>query len=266
MNPQALATGFGAAASAIPEIFKLVQARKDRKLAEKYLNTPRPTYRTPEEVFRAYSRLQNLSGQPLPGYGTMQGNLQAVTSQGARGLQELNPTEAVAGMTSLYGNQMANQRALDMEQATLRRQAQGDLADFETGVLAPYKDQEFDINKFQPYQNAQAAARALLQSSEQNKFGGLTGLSRIGVTAMSQVPDRTTTDINIDDFFGGGSITETDDTGLFGEPQSRFGDLLSMDGDSTTERLRFNYPSLSLPEDLAPYRYRSSPYSYRRRF
>lgn len=217
----------GAAASAIPEIFKLAQSVKDRRLGEKYLNTNRPQYKTPSEIYRAYQRLQMLAGSPLPGYNTLQGNLQNTTQQGVRALQELNPTEAVAGTASLYGNQMAGQRELDMQQAMLRREGQTDLANFETGTLAPYKDQEFDINKFQPYQNAQMAARALLQSSEQNKFGGLTGLSRIGVGLMNAVPETPqTSDVTFEDFVGG--ITEA------GANESRFAGNMNNNG------LRFN--------------------------
>lgn len=235
MNPYAMAAG--GAISGISEIFKLVQSGKDKRLAQKYLDTPRPTYRTPEEVYRAYQRLQMLGGQPLPGYGTMQGNLQNTTQQGVRALQELNPTEAVAGTASLYGNQMAGQRELDMQQAMLRREGQTNLANFETGTLAPYKDQEFDINKFQPYQNAQMAARALLQSSEQNKFGGLTGLSRIGVGLMSQVPETANSqvsDVNFKDFVGGGKSAMKFDVNEF---------VPTQDQDAAMMRRGRRYPS-----------------------
>lgn len=234
MIPQAI----GAAAATIPEIFKLVQSGKDKRLAQKYLDTPRPTYRTPESVYRAYQRLQMLSGQPLPGYGTMQGNLQNTTQQGVRALQELNPTEAVAGTASLYGNQMAGQRELDMQQAMLRREGQSDLANFETGTLAPYKDQEFDINKFQPYQNAQMAARALLQSSEQNKFGGLTGLSRIGVGLMNAVPETPqTSDVTFEDFISTPSSSGTD-TSILPELTDR--NKLRFPNSYNNNGLRFN--------------------------
>lgn len=235
MIPQAI----GAAAATIPEIFKLVQSGKDKRLAQKYLDTPRPTYRTPEEVYRAYQRLQMLGGQPLPGYGTMQGNLQNTTQQGVRALQELNPTEAVAGTASLYGNQMAGQRELDMQQAMLRREGQTNLANFETGTLAPYKDQEFDINKFQPYQLAQQAARSLLQSHEQNNFSGLTGLSRIGVGLMNAVPERTqpTEGVSFDDFISTPSSSGTD-TSILPELTDR--NKLRFPNSYNNNGLRFN--------------------------
>lgn len=172
----------GAAASAIPEIFKLIQSGKDKKLAQQYLNTPRPQFKTPEEVWRAYQRKQMLAGEPLPGIDYLNEDLQERTSSGVRAMQELaRPSEAAAGVQGLYGSSIDAQRQVAMDEAGLRRDAQQDLAGFETDVLGGYKDKMFEINKFQPYQNAQAAAAALLKSSEQNMYGGLTGMSRIGV-------------------------------------------------------------------------------------
>lgn len=199
----------GAITSIVPEIFKLAQSGKDRKLGEQYLNAPRPMFKTPEEVYRAYLRKQMLAGQPLPGKGYMEEDLEEVTSSGVRGLQELaRPTEAAAGAMGLYGQQLDQGRQLSMDEAVLRRQGQEDLASFETGVLAPYKEKEFDINQFQPYQQAQQAAAALLSSGEKNLFSGLTGISRIGTTLAGLMGDTQKaetgtggTDINA--FFGG---------------------------------------------------------------
>lgn len=184
----------GGVISAIPAIMKLTQSGKDRKLGEGYLDTPRPPFKTPDEIFRAQKRLQMLSGQPLPGKGYIEEELEATTSGGIRALQESQrPSEAMGGILDLYKSQMSQKRMLGIQEAVDRRGLQKELAAFETDVLAPYKLQEFDINLFQPYQQAQTAAAALLRSSELNRFGGVEGLSAIGVTLAGQIGSNKTT-------------------------------------------------------------------------
>ena len=178
----------GAVTSLVPEIFKMVQSGQDKALGEQYLNTPRPTFQTPDEVFRAYKRLQSLD--PMPGKGRIEEGLEETTSGGVRAAKELGrPSEALAAVLGLYGNQMGQRRQLGIMEAENRRQQQKDLAEFETDILAPYKTQAWDINQFQPYQEAQRAAAALLSSSEQNKFGALEGFSAIGTTLAGQRGD-----------------------------------------------------------------------------
>lgn len=199
----------GAITSLAPEIFKMAQSGQDKKLGQKYLGVNRPTYKSPQEIYRAYRRLQQLAGQPIPGKGLINEDIEEGVSSGVRALQEVSrPSEANAAALGLYGASLDQKRQLGMEEAMLRRQGQTDLAGFETDVLAPYKEKEFDINQFQPYQQAQQAAAALLSSGEQNAYGAITGMSRIGTTLaglMSDTPKAEmptgATDINA--FFGG---------------------------------------------------------------
>lgn len=207
-----MAGAAGAVFSAVPEVYKLVQSSQDADLAHEYLRKTRPEFRTPDEVYRAYNRMQNISNQPIPGEGYAREDLQEGVSSGVRALKELSsPGEANAGAIGLYGAEIDAKRRMASENAGLRREGQNNLINFETNTLGGYKDKMFDINKFQPYQDAQAAARALLGSSEQNMFSGLTGMSRIGVGLTSMLGDdnkassNKTGDVDINAFFGSGS-------------------------------------------------------------
>lgn len=210
----------GAISSILPEIFKLTQGAQDKNLGQQYLRTARPQLRVPSEVWRAYNRMQNISNAPIPGEGYAREDLQEGVSSGVRALKELSsPGEANAGAIGLYGAEIDAKRRMASENAGLRREGQMNLANFETGTLASYKDKMFDVNRFQPYQDAQAAARALLSSGEQNKFNGLTGFSRVGVGLSSMLGDQSlsqpnkTGDVNLDAFFGGNVGGEVGSTG-----------------------------------------------------
>jgi len=222
-----IGSAIGAVISLVPEIAKMANAKSDKELGEAYLSVPRPKATTPDEVFRAYQRLQMLAGQPLPGKGYMEEDLEEGVSSGVRALQETSrPSEAAAGIVGLYGNQLDQRRKLSIEEAMLRREGQHDLGNFETNVLAPYKTGNWNINQFQPYQEAQRAAAALLSSSEQNKFGALEGLSRVGVTLAGQMmnnPNKTSNDgsgnYGYQSIFGSGKTSNTGggDLGDYGD-------------------------------------------------
>lgn len=170
--------------SAIPEVMKAVESGSDADLANQYASVGRPQFKTPPSVFKAYKRLQMLKG--LPGKGYIEEDIDAATGHGVRALKETSRASDIpSSIAALYGKNIDANRALGVQEAGLARENQMDLADFETGVLAPYQEKEFDINEFQPYQNAQKAAAALFSSSEQNAFGSAEGFASIGTTLAS---------------------------------------------------------------------------------
>jgi len=100
----------------------------------------RPTYETPQEI------TQNVAMRQATGVSAGQGQMN-------RGLLALAQQEA----------QDYQRRISGLEQAR--------------GVAAQYRDREFDINEFQPYQEAMRAKAALTSAGLQNLYTGSSDMS-----------------------------------------------------------------------------------------
>lgn len=144
----------------------------------------RPEYKMPEEINSMltlaqaqyqdpYSQ-QNLDFQRQIGAGAANAVMAGRDSGNLAGI-----LPAIVGQQ----NQGFNQTAV-MQEATKERQ-RANLTDM-LGIRAKYKDMEFQMNKFAPYQDQYNAGRERIGAGQQNLFGGLNGLSSIGQMLFSR--------------------------------------------------------------------------------
>lgn len=144
----------------------------------------RPEYKMPEEINSMltlaqaqyqdpYSQ-QNLDYQRQIGAGAANAVMAGRDSGNLAGI-----LPAIVGQQ----NQGFNQAAV-MQEATKERQ-RANLTDM-LATRAKYKDLEFQMNKFAPYQDQYNEGRERIGAGQQNLFGGLNGLSSIGQMLFSR--------------------------------------------------------------------------------
>lgn len=157
-------------------IFKGVQSRKQRKMAEQLIEeNPRPTYQTPEALDRALAISQGMSTQGLPAFDVMGMQLDQGTQTGARMMQQAagSPAELLAGLGGLYSQNLTGRQSLAIQNAQSRQQ---NLLNYQNALqqFAPWQDKQFMMNTWQPYEQAAAAASALTQAADMNRYQAIT--------------------------------------------------------------------------------------------
>lgn len=182
----------GFALSAAPEVIKVItalnQAKEAKALAAK---TVRPTYTIPKEVSDVVDIMRSgYMNSRLPGQAQAEGRLQANTASGFSAARESgnNPNAIMATLMGL--NQQQNQGFEDLatQGANLQRQ---DRAGYVGALnnMAGYRDQAFEYNQNQPYQQALKTIGALRQSSTENAYGAAKGISSSLIGAMNNMPN-----------------------------------------------------------------------------
>lgn len=166
------------AAQAIPELFKLGTALKQKSMAKKYAKTPRPGYEIPQALkdYLAQTKF-NASVSGLPGQSQLENKLQRQQASGiARSIQSQG-SAAERDMAAAAGDYSTKQAledtAYDAARFKVARQQ-----DYYTAQQQMAKQQlaQWDWDKKQPYIDAMAATSALTQSANENTMAALEGL------------------------------------------------------------------------------------------
>lgn len=175
-----------AVAAAIPAAIQIINGIKQNKQAKELAKTKRPTYELPQGLQEAEQRTRNLPVyRRPPGRGYTEDLIQTSTAGGIENILESagGSAEALAAISALTQgeqNQMRNLGASDelrvMQQEMGNEQA---LINLLSGQIAEGQNRQFDINKYQPYMQAMAAASALRGASQQNIYGGTSSLAQV---------------------------------------------------------------------------------------
>lgn len=172
---------------AVPALYQMgtgiVQGIRGRKLAKK---TKRPVYEIPQEILANQKLAKNAysaaSAYGLPGQGRIQAGMDQSQANAARGISmsQQSPSSQLLGYAALDQNSKNAANQLGIQSATFRqgnmdRTRQGLMG--ANGILAQYRDKEFDYNKTKPFEATMAAISALRKGSIENIYGGLSSLA-----------------------------------------------------------------------------------------
>lgn len=163
----------------------------------------RPWYNIPTEISKNADLAKNAYGAStlygLPGQGTITSNNDRATASAARGMNESqqSPASLLAGYAALDQNTKNTNANLGVQAAQYRANqmnaTRGQLMGANR-VLAQYKDQAFNNNYMEPYQNQMNASQALRQSAITNTYGAINNLgSAAGQYLMRKNGDNNTT-------------------------------------------------------------------------
>lgn len=166
--------------SAFQAISGLFQAGKGNRALR---NLKRPKYEIPNEVRSQVGISKRLANSNMAGYGLAQQNI---------GLSQANMIEATrqgagGGLGNVATIQAGSNQAyqqLGAQNSQYNVQMQENLKS-SLGMLAQYKDKQWQLNKFAPYKDAYNRAQGQIQGGNQNINTGLSGASSL-LTAKLQ--------------------------------------------------------------------------------
>lgn len=153
-----------------------IQASKGRKEMNKLLNNP-VVYKRPEEYDRELQQRRQMAEQTrLPGQGYIEQNIGQATSQALnaaeRGAISSNVYQSSVG--DIYQKQLDAFQNLGLQAAQYQQQQKENyLNTLQRG--AGYSDQEFAINKLQPWEMKMNIAQGNRQAGNANLWGGIEG-------------------------------------------------------------------------------------------
>lgn len=178
-SPWGAAIGIGS--SLLGSILGGGQKRKGKKMLAGLKD---PGYQIPDEFKKNVGEAENMArvGLPSEQYNLATTNIQRGTQAGLRQLGRMsNP---FAGIASLQRGQNDALAQLDASNAAARRQnmlgAMGARREMAGQKLAQQQYAQQD------YMNKVNQANAMIGAGQQNMFGGLSNLGRVGVGMMSQ--------------------------------------------------------------------------------
>jgi len=177
--------GAAAALASLGSLYQLgtgiQQGIRGRRLGK----AERPWYNIPTEITKNAQLAQNAYGAStlygLPGQGAITSANDRATAGAMRGMNESqqSPASLLAGYAALDQNTKNSNANLGVQAAQYRANqmnaTRGQLMGANR-VLAQYKDQYFNNNYMEPYQNKMNASAALRQAAITNTYGGLNGL------------------------------------------------------------------------------------------
>ncbi len=208
----ASASPWGAAISAIPSVYKLIsgigQKRRANRLSR---NLVRPKYNPeqyniPGEVAQNLNMANNTIIDPrLPGQTQIEDRLGANTANAiGDAVGAGTSSDSLQAISNIYGKQMDSENALGISAAENYEANVDQKRDAVSQALltsATYKDRKFDkdtergdkmfeYNENQPFQQRTAEISALTGAANQNVYGGLDSLSRIGSSFANGMSKR----------------------------------------------------------------------------
>lgn len=176
------------AAQAIPTVMNLGKAVSQGVQAKKLAKTDRPGYEIPEAVKQQVNQSRYLASmREMPGQNLMENRIGANIGKGVSELKNVssNASDLASNVAKMYssGNESINDIGIRAGQQWLNNQG---LLNQNLGQLGQYQDQQFNINKMQPYQNNMAASSALregafrnLSAAGQNIASGISGAANV---------------------------------------------------------------------------------------
>jgi hypothetical protein len=168
------------APAALKGIQGIFQGIKGKKMAKANV---RPTYQIPTGFAKnlAEAEAEARTGLPQQQYNRALQNIQRNQSAGLRQIGRMGRGGSVAGLARAGMDAGVNLDVADAEaRARNRQMARGYRTQLSQQELAK---QAYD--KFGKYEEDAAAAEALMGAGRQNVMGGLSDLSRVGMTYMS---------------------------------------------------------------------------------
>lgn len=175
----------GAGLAAVPEVFKLFQglsqARKAKGLAQK-----RPEYQIPEaqqermDMLRAGALDQRIPGQTLAQEQlgkTSQRNIEAIQQSGA------SPAEIIAGISNVGSQERGGLQQIGVQAGQIQEQRRQALVQG-LGQQAEFQQAQQQYNVLDPFAENMQAKAALEEGSRQNIYGGIKGLSGVGIESL----------------------------------------------------------------------------------
>ena len=174
------ASGFpilGAAASVIPALFQgitgAIQASRGRKGFNRAMAN-RPDYQIPEEYQKILSQYQTAYGGDMPGYERGLDQIEQVGAR-SRGAAERGAISSNAYASSISSQQ---QKELDAIMNLNQQNEQFKLAGVDKiagaeGMMAGQKEQQWNLNKFLPWQTEVNRYGEMQKGGMQNLFGAL---------------------------------------------------------------------------------------------
>lgn len=173
------------AAQAIPELFKLGTAWKQKNMANKYAKTQRPSYEIPQALKDYLGQAKfNASVSGLPGQGQLENKLQRQqASTIARSIQSQG-SAAERDMAAAAGDYATKQSLEDTayDAARFKAAQQQNLYTAEQ-QMAKQELAKSEYEQRKPYDEAMAATAALTQSANENTMTALEGLMSAAQTA-----------------------------------------------------------------------------------
>lgn len=176
------------AAQAIPTAINLGKSIVQGHQAKKLAKTPRPEFAIPQGVIDAVNNAKYVASmRELPGQNLMEGRIGQNLSRGIADLKNVasSPAELSTNIARMYSgsNNAINDIGLAAGQNWLNNQTGLRQA---LGQLGQAQDKQWQINKFQPYQNNMAASAALregsfrnLSAAGQNLASGISGYANM---------------------------------------------------------------------------------------
>jgi len=152
-------------------------------------NLERPTYEIPNEVKQALAISRaNYADPSMPGQDVMYDRNSLAASNAARAA-----IEGGGGISSLAGIAAAeSQGAQNIGIAGANFQNQQELQyQGQLQNMANYQDQAWQINEFAPYTESYNEGREQIGAGQQNLFGALGSIAKVGLGAM-MMPDAPT--------------------------------------------------------------------------
>lgn len=149
-----------------------------------------PMYQIPDEIKQNLTQAEQMALQGMPEQ-QRQLYLQQIaqnTQTGLRGLQDRKA--GISGIGNLIQADNNAQNRLFAQDASQRLANQLKLS-AQRGIMAEYKDRQFNINQLQPYQQKYNQAQNMIGAGMQNIGGGLgtgAGLAMGGFGKSSQSP------------------------------------------------------------------------------
>lgn len=176
----AVAALISAAPAALKGIQGIFQGIKGKKMAKANV---RPTYQIPTGFGKnvAEAEAEARTGLPQQQYNRALQNIQRNQSAGLRQIGRTGRGGSVAGLARAGMDAGLNLDVADAEaRARNRQMARGYRTQLSQQELAK---QSYD--KFAKYEEDAAAAEALMGAGRQNLMGGLSDMSRVGMTYMA---------------------------------------------------------------------------------
>lgn len=171
------------AAAAIPGAFQalsgLFQAGKGKNMLR---NLKRPTYEIPDEIKQTVGIARRQANSNMAGYGLAQQNI---------GLSQANMIEAtrqgagggVGNVATIQAGTNQAYQQLGAQNAQFNQQMQENLKS-SLGLLANYKDKQWQLNKFAPYKDAYSRAQGMIQGGNTNIASGLGSIASIATAKI----------------------------------------------------------------------------------
>jgi hypothetical protein len=162
-----------AGSSLIQGIFGGIQAARANKRFKQTLAN-RPTYEIPKEYQDILARYQQAYAGNMPGYQQTLSNIGQAGGR-ARGAAErgaISSTAYGSQVGDLYQKELDALQGLGVQQAQYKQAQLGNITQAE-GAIAGQKEQQWNINKFIPWQTEMNRYGEQRQAGIQNLFAGI---------------------------------------------------------------------------------------------